>query len=224
MPLISAVGRANRLPTESAHQAMKVKPGDRLQDGFEKIYKFLAINQPVDHPRILLTPTGDTGLTVGSTVLPNPAHPFSVGIYTKDNSIKAAISTGKVNGLLVAPQKLKQILQDYKISCLPCSAVYEGRGVFDASGQAAEGMEMMVILIVKVSGGDSPNSPVKIDDTDFKIIQLSGGSIPLPPQGECHIPLTAVDKNNQPITLIRNHIRLDIIRADGKYKFWFCSL
>jgi len=220
MPLISAVGRANRLPAESAHQAMKVKPGDNLRDGFERIYKFLATNQPVDHPRVLLTPTGDTGLTVGSTVLPNPSHPFSVGIYTKDNSIKASISTGKINGNLVAPSTLKTILQDYQISCIPCSTVYEGRGVFDASGQAAEGIEMMVILVAKVSG----DSPVKIDDTEFKIIQLSGGALPTPPQGECHIPLTAVDRNNQPITLIRNHIRLDVIKTDGKYKFWFCSL
>lgn len=222
-----ASAHTTKLPTTGFSAILSVRPGENLFDGFLKAWKYIAEHQPVDTHNITFDYSWGSllsGLTLAKTESPHSSHPFKIGIRITDQGISAFIKPGKVNGLYIVTNLIKEDLKTALglTSFIDCDSTYnEEASAFEAVG-SLDNQDGGVFL--KLTYVETQTQPLKYNiKARFEVKQ-----IPIPSSNEkniAYIPLAGIDKSYKLTTLVSSHLRLDVEKeSDGQWMTWYSSL
>jgi hypothetical protein len=229
VPVIKARGRGHILPTTQYIADLSVKEGDDILTAYNRLYDFIARNQPDACDYAMIDYGSDSGVQISSQDPAAPTLPFVISIVPKDGSIQAYISLGKINGKYFVPESgdLKsQIDKTIKGGVFKCENEYDKQyGAISATGQVAASGDAGIFL--KVTAKETTSEGRTSTEMSGKI-EIK--QIPVPQENRKDVGwymLAYIDDNQMLYQLTRGNLRVDAVKiknTKGDYMFFFSTL
>jgi hypothetical protein len=229
VPVIKAKGKGHILPPTQYIADLSVKEGDDILTAYNRLYDFIARNQPDACDYAMIDYGSDSGVQISSQDPAGSTLPFVVSIVPKDDNISAYISLGKINGKYFAPESgdLKsQIDKTIKGGIFKCENQYDKQyGAISATGQVNASMDAGVFL--KITAKETTAEGRTSTELSGKI-EIK--SIPLPEKNKKDVGwymLAYIDDNQMLYQLTRGNLRVDAVKiknTTGQYMFFFSTL
>jgi hypothetical protein len=228
VPAYKARGRGHILPPSQFIADLSVKAGDDILTAYNRLYDFIARNQPDACDYAMIDYGAESGVQITSQDPAGSTLPFVVSIVPKDDNISAYISLGKINGKYFAPTGglTEQIEKTIKGQIFKCENQYDPMfGAISATGQVTAKMDAGVFL--KITAKETSSNGQTSTELSGKI-EIK--PIPLTDKDKKDVGfymLAYIDDNQMLYQLTRGNIRVDAVKiknTTGQYMFFFSTL